>query len=153
MKNHSTIGICTLIVALLACSQSKETEEINRITFTADNFIESYFNYDFSKSCQFCTEESGLWLKFVASNIEQEDIDILRRQPEGASFETKDINVINDSTAIAHYRIYNFMRMDTIGKAGEMTSKADYAITLVKRHGKWQVRMEGPLRSEKRNHD
>ena len=142
-----------MIVALLACSQSKETEEINRITFTADNFIESYFNYDFSKSCQFSTEESELWLKFVASNIEQEDIDILRQQPEGASFETKDINVINDSTAIAHYRIYNFMRMDTIGKAGEMTSKADYAITLVKRHGKWQVRMEGPLRSEKRNHD
>ena len=67
--------------------------------------------------------------------------------------EAQSINIVNDTTATANYRIHNFMRIDTLGKAGEMTEQADYIITLVKRDGKWNVKMEGPLQSERRNRD
>lgn len=153
MKIYPTVSICVLAVTFFACSQSQETKERNNIISVADDFVENYFNYNFTKARQFCTDESILWLKFIASNIEQEDIDILREQPEGASFTAKGVDFINDTTAVAHYRIHNFMRIDTMGKAGKMTARADYALTLVKRHGKWRVRMEAPLQSERRNPD
>ena len=95
--------------------------------------------------------ESAAWLSFLASNMQQEDVDILKAQDKGATCKALSINIINDTTATACYRVFNFMRIDTLGRAGKMTEQADYTITLVKRHSKWHVKMEGLLQSERQN--
>ena len=69
MKIYPTVSICVLAVTFFACSQSQETKERNNIISVADDFVENYFNYNFTKSRQFCTDESILWLKLIASNI------------------------------------------------------------------------------------
>ena len=40
-------------------------------------FAEAYFNYDFEKAKRMVTPESEKWLRFIASNITQEDIDLV----------------------------------------------------------------------------
>lgn len=153
MKNYLTAFFCAITMLASSCSQPAEEKEKDKIKSAADSFTENYFNFKFADSRKFSTEESAVWLSFLASNMQQEDIDILKAQDEGAYCEAQSINIVNDTTATANYRIHNFMRIDTLGKAGEMTEQADYIITLVKRGGKWNVKMEGPLQSERRNRD
>lgn len=153
MKNYLMILFYAFTVLVSSCSRAAEEKEKDEIKSTAGSFAENYFNFKLSDSRKFCTEESAVWLSFLASNIRQEDVDILRAQEEGATCKALSINIVNDTTATADYRICNFMRINTLGKAGKMTEQADYTITLVKRHGKWSVKMEGPLQSERRSRD
>ena len=43
--------------------------------------------------------------------------------------------------------------MDTIGTKGHFVNQADFVLNLVRRNGRWLVRMGGLPRSEKRNRD
>ena len=151
MKNYIMVFFCSIIMLAGSCSQPAEEKEKNRIKSTADNFAENSFNFRLADSRMFCTEESAAWLSFLASNMQQEDVDILKAQDKGATCKALSINIINDTTATACYRVFNFMRIDTLGRAGKMTEQADYTITLVKRHSKWHVKMEGLLQSERQN--
>ena len=90
------------------------------------------------------------WLRYAASNVHQEDVDILRAQDEGASHEINEI-VYNkdDSTAYARITVRNFLQMDTIGTAGHIVKEAQIRIPLVLRNKKWLVKMEAPLQNER----
>lgn len=152
MKIHLITLLCTF--AIVSCSQSSPREdEEEEITAVADQFVKNYFNFNLKESCKFCTTESVVWLKFIASNMSTDDIKTLKAQKEEASCKATKVKIINDTMAVARYTVYNYLRIDTLGKAGEITDRACYDITLVKRLGKWKIRMEGPLQNEKRNLD
>lgn len=69
---------------------------------------------------------------FLASNINQEDIDIINEQDKPATVETKDVEMTSDTTAVAICEVRNFLKLDTLGRPGEIASKALYTIPLVK---------------------
>ncbi|MBR5929578.1 MAG: hypothetical protein IKZ93_06300, partial [Prevotella sp.] len=54
---------------------------------------------------------------------------------------------------IVNISVQNFLSMDSIGKAGRMTDEASFRLNAQIQNGKWRIRMEGPLRSEKRSRD
>ena len=152
MKTLLAAVVClTAIIISASCSTSPEEREKQAAQATADAFTESYFNYSFERSSGFCTDESIVWLRLAASNVTQEDVDLLNSQPEEATAEALDIDITSDTTALAVYRVSNFLLADTLGRPGRIVEHADFPITLVKRGGKWKVRMEGPLRSERQS--
>ncbi len=117
-------------------------------------FAEAYFNYDFKTAANHCTPESEKWLRYAASNIHQADVDMLRNAPEGASIEINDYEYDdNDTTGVAIITVNDFMRLDTIGKAGHMIDKAVFRIPIILRDGKWTVKMVNLPRSEKPSRD
>lgn len=152
MRIYFTLSTCVLIL-FYSCSNTPETKENEEITTVTDNFASCYFNFNFMKAKLFCTPESEKWLKFSASNITQEDIEILNNMPTGASCETGEIRHINDTSAMADCNVSDFLRIDTLGKPGEVIRHGMYKIPVVKRRGKWMVKMEGPLQSEKQSRD
>ena len=113
----------------------------------------SYFNYDFNKARRFCTDDSEKWLQFAASNVQQEDVDLLRQQEEPATVDVDEWDYTSDSTASVHVNVHNYLRMDSIGKAGRMTDEGQYVLNAVIHQGKWFIRMANLPRSEKRSHD
>ncbi len=118
------------------------------------DFATAYFNYNFNEALKYCTPESEKWIVYTASNIHDADIEVLRNAKQGASVEIKNfVFDDNDSTGYALITVHNYMRLDTIGKAGHEIVQADYHIPIVLRDSKWTVKMEGLPRSEKQNHD
>ena len=83
----------------------------------------------------------------------QEYIDKLKAQEEGASHEIGDIEYTSDTTATVTCKVFNFLRIDTLGQSGDITQRAEYKINFVKRDGKWLVKMESPLQNERQNRD
>lgn len=148
------IPFCILFILIFySCSKSFEDKEEEDIESAANGFVSHYYNFDFQGALPFCTDESRKWLVFISSSILQEDVDILREQPNGANYEINNIEHVDDTTAVVDCSVFNFLQIDTLGRSGKMTEKADYRIPLVKRGGKWFVKMEGLPRSEMQNHD
>lgn len=156
MKNISkTIAIFVAVMSLhisYSCSDGIHTEEIEKATNVVDSFVGHYFNLDLKASLSYCTPESNLWLSFLASNINQEDIDVINEQEEPAKTEIENVELISDTSATATCIVKNFLKLDTLGKPGRIVDEEKYMINLVKRNGKWLVKMEGLPQNEKQSH-
>lgn len=150
MKRYSFLLL--VMPLLMACGASKDGSE-DQLKEVADSFSVGYFNYDLQKAKRFCTDDSEKWLQYIASNIQQEDVDILRQQDLPATVQVGEVSYTGDSSAIVNISVQNFLKMDSIGKAGVMTDEADFLLNAHIHNGRWYIRMEGPLRSEKRSHD
>ena len=90
----------------------------------------------------------------MASNIEQADVALLREQENEAEISYNEIQLLDtDTLKNIRLTVRNHFVKDSIGKMGRMVKKSVYDIQVVKRQGKWLVRMASPLRSEKRSRD
>ncbi len=159
MVNKSTKGILALIVIAAACifayegCQSHEGDE-KQLTEDADSFATYYYNWHFDKAVKYCTPESEQWLRYMASNVHQPDINLLRSKKEDATIEIQDISYDDDGTsATVSLNVANFLQMDTIGKVAHLVRKATFSLPMVLHDGRWKIRMDNLLRSEKQSHD
>lgn len=144
-----------LIVFSFGCSSCQNhTGSDKQLEEIADAFAYNYFNWHFSRALSYCTPESEPWLSYLASNVNQADIENLQNMPQDADIEIGDILYDeNDSTAKVAIRVNNFLQMDSIDTPAHLVKQADYEIVMVLRNGKWLVRMEGLLQSENQSHD
>ncbi|MBM6992787.1 MAG: hypothetical protein I3J02_05925 [Prevotella sp.] len=141
-----TIGLVVVGVIVASCKQDKESQLIDQV----NSFSKAYFNWQFHRAVSLCTEESVQWLSYMASQVNQSDVDALRAMPEGATFEIGEVSYQEpDSTASVKVRVHHYLSMDTLGKAGRPTEQADFVVPVVFRHGRWKVNLSSPLRAEK----
>ena len=100
-----------LAIALVSCD-GHGTRQLKR---EVDSFAVNYFNWQYHKAIKHVTPESEKWIRYAASQVHQADIDMLRQKDQSATCEIHDIDFDdNDSTAVAHVTIRDFLRMDTI---------------------------------------
>lgn len=115
---------------------------------TAQEFAEAYFSYDYGKALLYVTDDSRKWIEFKASNIGEDDINILRDQDRGPSVEITDTDLLDESNATVSVSVSNFLETDTIGGSARMVDEASFDLRLrLGADGKWRIRMEGPLQS------
>ena len=140
---------------LLSCNRHRNTAGNTDVVEAADSFAIHYFNWHFEKAAKFATEESRLWLSYAASQVQQEDLDILRDKPD-ATVIAENVEM-SDSAICVIMTVHDFLQMDTIGTEAHRVEKARFRLPVVRlwENGKqvWKVRMEGLPRSEKQNHD
>lgn len=141
----SLTGMVALCMLLLAgagssCRQSKEDQLVEHL----DSFCTGYFNWRFQQAMPYCTDSSQQWLRYVASQVNASDIELLRAQEQGASFTMGDIRY-NDQgdSAVVEISVNNLLQMDTLGKAARPVAEARYRIPLVKQQGQWKVTLSG----------
>lgn len=125
-------------ISVASCSGNNDEEEIEN---NACRFAEYYFNCLYKDAMEMCTPESAKWLSYAASNISQEDIDILNSQKDDATCESTDLTMENDSTAEVTIKVKNFLMMDSIGVPSKMRDSALYSIVMRKRDGQWKAHL------------
>jgi len=150
MKHYALFLIGAL--CLTACSESHHVRD-EQVEECANAFAEAYFNYDFMEARERVAPESEKWLRFAASSMTQEDIDMLNAKSVMATTTVNGITTVNDTTAIAVVEVKDFLQKDSIGKTGSIVDEATFALTVIKRNKKYFVRMEGLPRSERQNRD
>ena len=117
----------------------------------ATDWADAYFNCDFHEAATFATPESDKWLRFAASNTTEQDLQTL----EGKATATADdyFTVANDTLRIVTLHVKNFLKPVAVGSPAQIQEEGTFLITVVKRDGKWKVRMEDLPQSEKQSRD
>lgn len=136
MKN--ILFALAVVLLLTTCSGSGFNEDSD-ITEAVDSFATAYFNYDFKAASRHCTAESVKWLRYAATNVIDEDIELLRAQSEGATHEVVVVNRATDTTATASIAVRNFLQRDTLGRPGHIVSQGLFSVNLAYRSGRWLV--------------
>ena len=132
---------------LTACSHT-ETDSDATVKEQAEKFAEAYFNYDFGKAHRFATPESKKWLRFAASNVTQEDIDLINATSNKISVVATDCHHQDDSTTCVRVIVYNAVLKDDLGRPAHTATEAEFVLTLVNREGDYLVKMDGLPRNE-----
>jgi outer membrane lipopolysaccharide assembly protein LptE/RlpB len=138
MKINYLKTVLLLILLSIVCGCGQSHRDHKSIDEVVDSFATSYFNWKFEKALKYVSLESERWLYFVASNVHQADIDILKKQDEDATVSIDNVD-IKDSDAIAYITVHNYLRMDTIGKEGRIIKKAKFAFHLNHNNSCWMV--------------
>ena len=122
----------------------------NMVTSWAD----AYFNYHYEEALKYMTPESEKWIRFTASNITEKDVDFIRQQGNKATAEVQSRQIADgDTIGTVTIRVSNYVQLGAVGKENEVVNEGIFSVRVVKRSGKWQVRMEAPLRNERQSRD
>lgn len=157
VKKHRFMSVLYILVACVTLSLFTDClgdeDGGSEVDDAAISWADAYFNFDLKKAQRYTTPESRIWLSFLASNITENDLTIIRQQEESAIVELTSSEQINDSTWLTTMTVSNFMMMDSIGQTGHMVDEAEFTVPVVKRNKRTFVRMEGLPRSGRQSHD
>lgn len=149
------LSVLPLLPIALSCDRlarngNDDTETIKSV---AEDFSDSYFNYRFDKAMKYCTNDEKKAISYIATNITEDDIRMLRDKEDAATCETGDITLVNDSCADVECTVNDYYAKSIIGKAGEIRQKSEYTLRLVRENNRWLVRKVAPLQSGRPSHD
>lgn len=146
MKN---IILLTSVLMLAGCSMGSDDSSAS---CTALTWADAYFNCDFVEAAKHVTPESEKWLRFAASNIVEDDLQLLRDNPVEID-EDADVTYSNDTLRVVSIDVKNFLVNRSVDEPKEQADEGTFLVNVVKRNGQWAVRMEGLPRSGKQSPD
>lgn len=127
---------------LLSCSD----KDANTAEERALAFAQNYFNLRYKQSLTLCTENAKKWIVFRATNITQEDVDVINAQTDTAECEIDDVELNDDeTTADVKMTIKNVLVCDSIGKRGSIKEKIKKTLRMRKVSDNWYVDTECPI--------
>ena len=148
----SAIAIMSLSMMLTACNNHPGSE--SQLRETVDSFATAYYNWRFDKAMPYCSADSHRWLRYAASQVHQEDVDLLRSMDASATVEQGDITWHDaDSTADVELTVKGYAGMDTIGTTAHVVDEGRFTLHLKYSDEEWKVRMANLPRSEKPDRD
>ncbi len=135
-KLAKSIFTTAFALALLSCNNGNRSQ----VETVAESFATSYFNCDYAGCMQYITNESVKYLKFMATNVTDGDIERLRAMEKGADVEVmKESFADNDTVVDVKVKVSDFCYADTIGKPSRLHDSAEATLRLVKRGEEWKV--------------
>lgn len=86
----------------------------------------------------------GKWVRFKATNITQEDVDVYNSKRDTAECDVESID-LDDDKATAIVEVRNFLSCDSIGKPATICPNAKFKLELKKQGEKWMVDVQSPI--------
>ena len=81
-------------------------------------------------------------------------MDFIRQQGNNATSAVQSRQIAEgDTVGTVDIRVSNYVQLGAIGKENKVINEGTFSIRVVKRDGKWQVRMEALPRNERQSRD
>lgn len=144
MSAKQTILISFALVAALCLASACSLKDDAAVESCAKSFGQNYFNLRLQQASGLCTDRSYKWIEFYASNISQNDVDVLNTQTDSALCDIDDIDIDGDSARVK-MTVRNFLLCDSIGRPGSMCKQGKCRLTLRKEGETWKVDLNGPV--------
>lgn len=144
MSAKQTILISFALVAALCLASACSLTDDAAVETCAKSFGQNYFNLRLQQASGLCTDRSYKWIEFYASNISQDDVDVLNAQTDSALCDIDDIDINGDSARVK-MTVRNFLLCDSIGRPGRMCKQGKCRLTLRKEGETWKVDLDGPV--------
>lgn len=139
-KRTALAGLLAGVLLTASCSYSEE----KAIEQSVVGFAQNYFNLRYQKALNACTPESEKWVRFKATNITQEDVDVYNSKRDTAECDVESID-LDDDKATAIVEVRNFLNCDSIGKPASICPNAKFKLELKKQGEKWMVDVQSPI--------
>ena len=140
MKIPFSAFILLFICIFSSCStENKENKDEMEILSVTDSFATKYYTWRFKDAARFSDEECTKFLRFLSSNVNQRDIDVLTKSAETPGFSVDKINIRKTDLADVTLNLTNIYQMDSLGTEPQLTAKTTHKLILKKNNGKWQV--------------
>ena len=144
MSAKQTILISFALVAALCLASACSLKDDAAVETCAKSFGQNYFNLRLQQASGLCTDRSYKWIEFYASNISQDDVDVLNTQTDSALCDIDDIDIDGDSARVK-MTVRNFLLCDSIGRPGRMCKQGKCRLTIRKEGETWKVDLDGPV--------
>lgn len=150
MNRLQLLALSFLLFTASSCQKQSPQSEIEE---TAIHFCEAFYNLNYPVAKECTTPSSLPYLRFLASNIQQQHLDRLKEQGAAeVSVVTSEIES-NMEKATVVCLIKNALIIHPIhGNATEVNSLQD-TLRMIKEDGKWLVRKDIPLQNGKQSRD
>lgn len=145
--------LLSILLPLMASCQLHDDKSPEAVDKSLNAWAEAYFTFNYEDALDYMTPESEKWIHFAATNITEKDIDFIKGQNNVVKIEIIDRQISADTTCISQIRVSGFVQLGFVGQENKVVNQAEFQIPLVRRDGKWLVRMEGQLQSGKQSRD
>lgn len=143
IHTHKRTALAGLLAGVLLTASCSYREE-KAIEQSVVGFAQNYFNLRYHKALNACTPESEKWVRFKATNITQEDVDVYNSKRDTAECDVESID-LDDDKATAIVEVRNFLNCDSIGKPATICPNAKFKLELKKQGEKWMVDVQSPI--------
>ncbi|MBO4486207.1 MAG: hypothetical protein J5734_03620 [Prevotella sp.] len=145
------LWLSSVALLMAACGEYSGASE-SKLTQTVDSFATYYYNWQFQRALRFTTPQSEQWLRLCASQLTQEDVDLLNQQTEKPSYVIDQLELIDDSTARVSITVQNYLLTDTIGRPARLVDKGSFTLDAVYTTAaqRWMIDLHDVLRNEKK---
>ena len=134
-------SMAALVVLAAGCDNVQmnnvSSEDEDKIETIAEDFADSYFNWQYRKAADMATPESGKWLRMAATQITEADVKAFKEQAENVGIDLNSIDQTSDTTAVAEYQLENLMVKDLLSESPRLVADTTIRVNLVRRNGKW----------------
>ena len=140
MKIPFSAFILLLICIFSSCSsENKENKDEMEILSVTDSFATKYYTWRFKDAARFSDEDFTRFLRFLSSNVNKKDIDVLTKSAETPGFSVDNINIKETDLADVTLKLTNIYQMDSLDKEPQLTEKTTHKLILKKSNGQWKV--------------
>ena len=145
------LWLSSVALLMVGCGQYSGASE-GKLTQTVDSFATYYYNWQFHRALHFVTPQSEQWLRLCASQLTQEDVDLLNQQTEKPSYVIDELELIDDSTARVSITVHNYLLTDTIGQPARLVDKGSFILDAVYTTAaqRWMIDLHDVLRNAKK---
>lgn len=143
IHTHKRTALAGLLAGVLLTASCSYREE-KAVEQSVVGFVQNYFNLRYQKALNACTPESEKWVRFKATNITQEDVDVYNSKRDTAECDVESID-LDDDKATAIVEVRNFLNCDSIGKPATICPNAKFRFELKKQGEKWMVDVQSPI--------
>ena len=141
-----------LFIVLFSCSACGKRSLENHAEKAAVAFSEAFYNLDYGVAKKLVTSSSLPYLRFLASNTDQELLD--KVQKKGAvQVSVVEAQLEGDNQAIVVCLVKNYLKTDYLTRQSVVGPEKKDTLHLVKEDEEWLVRMDIPQQSGKQNRD
>ncbi len=140
MRKYIYAVILLFVITINLTSSCQRISNSNDITIVADSFATNFYNWRLEKALKYCTAESKTQISFLASNISEEDIELINQRNEDASIEITNTGMLEEGfKARISMKIYNSFKMKDINSDIQLNKERDVTINLIKTNEGWKV--------------
>lgn len=133
-----------LLLAIIAGCDFDSNDGSVQSDECALQWAEAFFNYNFKRAAKLTTPESQKWLRYAASNMTEEDLDVIRQQDEPAEVTLVSIDEVDDTTWQAVVEVDHLVMPDTIGHPVKPYGQPkQFSLSIVRRNKRMFVHMNG----------
>ena len=140
MRKYIYAVILLFVITINLTSSCQKISNSNDMTIVADSFATNFYNWRLEKAFKYCTAESKTQISYLASNISEEDVELINKRDEDASIEITNTEILEGGIkARISMKIYNSFKMKDINSEVQLNKERDVTFNLIKVNEGWKV--------------
>lgn len=135
MKLIVSFILLTSLFFLNSCKQAPEEQAAT----VAKSFAESFYNMDYNKALNYCTTQSAVVISFFASNISQENIDLLKNHGKAKIEVLETVLGEYGVSAKVKCKVSNFVKLNFLEETAFIEEEKEETFNMIKSGNDWFV--------------